>query len=58
MKAATGELSLTVITFIMIGAILTFMLWIWPLIQNSLANMWNNIGESGNGDMQTATKQG
>lgn len=44
MKAATGELNLTVITIIAIGAVLAFFMTIlWPAIQKQLQNQW---GES------------
>jgi F0F1-type ATP synthase membrane subunit b/b' len=44
MKAATGELNLTVITLIAIGAIVAFfMYFLWPRLQNSINNQWNNI---------------
>ena len=43
MKAASGELNLTVITLIAIAAVLGFFWWMWPSIQNSLEKQWNDI---------------
>ena len=43
MKAASGELNLTVITLIAIAAVLGFFWWMWPSIQNSLEEQWNDI---------------
>ncbi len=43
MKAASGELNLTVITIIAIGVVLTFFLTvIWPAIANDINNQWDN----------------
>ncbi len=46
MKAATGELNLTVITLIAIAAVIGFFWLLWPSIQNSIYKQWDNI----NGD--------
>lgn len=46
MKAATGELNLTVITLIAIAAVIGFFWLLWPGIQDSLNKQWGNI--SGN----------
>ncbi len=43
MKAATGELNLTVITLIAIAAVLAFFWFMWPSIQNSINAQWDNI---------------
>ncbi len=43
MKAATGELNLTVITLIAIGAVIAFFWLMWPNIQESIENQWNDI---------------
>ena len=44
MKAATGELNLTVITLIAIAAVIGFFTVImWPKIQGSLNNEWDKI---------------
>ena len=44
MKAASGELNLTVITLIAIGAIVAFVMgFLWPRISNSIVNQWQNI---------------
>ncbi len=47
MKAATGELNLTVITIIAVAAIIGFFWFLWPTIQNSINSQWSNIS-SGN----------
>ena len=47
MKAATGELNLTVITLIAIAAVVGFFLTImWPNIQNAINTQWSNISTS------------
>lgn len=46
MKAATGELNLTVITLIAIAAVIGFFWIMWPKIQNSLNNQWDDISNS------------
>ena len=43
MKAATGELNLTVITIIAIAAVIGFFWLLWPNIQNSINTQWSNI---------------
>ncbi|MBQ2639908.1 MAG: hypothetical protein IJF92_04005 [Bacilli bacterium] len=44
MKAASGELNLTVITIIAVGAVSLFFLnTFWPAIRNTLNNQWTNI---------------
>ncbi len=43
MKAATGELNLTVITLIAIAAVIGFFWIMWPNIQNSINSQWKNI---------------
>ncbi len=47
MKAATGELNLTVITLIAIAAVIGFFWIMWPNIQNSLNSQWENISGTG-----------
>lgn len=43
MKAATGELNLTVITIIAVGAVLTFFtVVLWPQIQKQINKSWDN----------------
>ena len=44
MKAATGELNLTVITLIAVAAVIAFFWIMWPQIKNTINNQWNNIG--------------
>ena len=43
MKAATGELNLTVITLIAIAAVIGFFWIMWPNIQGSINSQWENI---------------
>lgn len=43
MKAATGELNLTVITLIAIAAVIGFFWIMWPNIQKSINRQWDNI---------------
>ena len=43
MKAATGELNLTVITLIAIAAVIGFFWLMWPNIQESINTQWNEI---------------
>ena len=43
MKAATGELNLTVITLIAIAAVIGFFWFMWPSIRNSIGNQWDTI---------------
>ncbi len=43
MKAATGELNLTVITLIAIAAVIAFFWVMWPGIQKSINSQWNNL---------------
>ena len=42
MKAASGELNLTVITMIAIAAIIGFFWLMWPNIKNSIVGQWND----------------
>ena len=46
MKAATGELNLTVITLIAIAAVIGFFWMMWPKIQESLNTQWNSISDN------------
>ncbi len=47
MKAATGELNLTVITLIAIAAIIAFFTAVlWPAISKSVNQQWENINTS------------
>ena len=46
MKAATGELNLTVITIIAIAAVMGFFWLMWPNIQNSINSQWSNISRT------------
>jgi len=48
MKAATGELNLTVITLIAIAAVIGFFWLMWPQIKESINTQWNNISTYSN----------
>jgi hypothetical protein len=43
MKEATGEMNMTVITIIAIGAIIAFFWAMWPTIQNTIRNTWTDV---------------
>lgn len=62
MKAATGELNLTVITMIAIAAIIGFFWVMWPNIKNSINGQWNTVsgstGEGNNNGMTSAGNSG
>ena len=45
MKAATGELNLTVITLIAIAAVIGFFWIMWPGIQESLNSQWTTASD-------------
>lgn len=45
MKAATGELQLTVITMIALAAIIGFFWMMWPVIKNSIGSQWTQIND-------------
>ena len=44
MKEATGELNMTVITIVAIGAVIAFFWFMWPQIKNTITGQWNTIG--------------
>lgn len=54
MKEATGELNMTVVTIIAIGAIVAFFWVMWPQIQETITGQWDNISGcvDNNGDGQ------
>lgn len=43
MKEATGELNMTVVTIIAIGAIVAFFWFMWPTIRNTISTTWEGI---------------
>ena len=43
MKAATGELNLTVITLLALGAVIAFFWLMWPSIKNTINTQWDNL---------------
>ena len=46
MKEATGEMNMTVVTIIAIGAIIAFFWLMWPNIQNAINGQWGNISNN------------
>ena len=50
MKEATGELNMTVITIIAIGAIIAFFWVMWPKIQDTINGQWDDISDTSNVD--------
>jgi len=46
MKEATGELNMTVITIIMIGAILAFFWFMWGQIKGKVQDQWDDATDS------------
>ena len=46
MKAATGELNLTVITIIAIGAVIAFFWFMWPSIRDTIEGQWGTISDN------------
>lgn len=47
MKAATGELNLTVITIIAIAAVIGFFsIVLFPQIKNSVTDQWSNVSNT------------
>lgn len=58
MKAATGELNLTVITLIAIAAVIGFFWIMWPNIQKSINRQWDNISSDYGSNSQTPTPPG
>lgn len=47
MKAATGELNLTVITLLAIAAVIAFFWGMWPSISETINGQWTNISTYG-----------
>ena len=47
MKAATGELNLTVITLLAIAAVIAFFWLMWPQIQTTINEQWQNLSTYG-----------
>lgn len=43
MKEATGELNMTVVTIIAIGAVIAFFWVMWPRIQNTINDTWDGM---------------
>lgn len=52
MKAATGELNLTVITLIAIAAVIGFFWIMWPNIQESINSQWTTINDRDSAENQ------
>lgn len=50
MKAASGEVSLTVITIIAISLVLGFFYVMWEPIKSSITGQWNDVSNPDNTD--------
>ena len=46
MKEATGELNMTVVTIIAIGAIIALFWAMWPSISETITNTWDQTSET------------
>lgn len=44
MKEATGELNMTVVTIIAVGAVIALFWALWPSIQKTIGGTWNTVG--------------
>ena len=44
MKETSGELNMTLVTVIAVGAILAFAMWFLPDMLADISNNWNNQG--------------
>ena len=51
MKEATGELNMTVVTIIAIGAIIGFFWVMWPQISSTIDKTWNSISGNNGADV-------
>lgn len=50
MKEATGEMNMTVVTIIAIGAVIAFFWFMWNnVIKGSVQSQWNSTVTNGNG---------
>lgn len=49
MKEATGELNMTVVTLIAVGAVIGLFWLLWPTISTSLENTWNKVAGNNTG---------
>ena len=49
MKEATGEMNMTVVTIIAIGAIIAFFWLMWPKIQETISGQCGCINQCGEG---------
>lgn len=50
MKEATGEMNMTVVTIIAIGAIIAFFWIMWPSIKKTITGQFDKISECGPGE--------
>ena len=50
MKEATGEMNMTVVTIIAIGAIIAFFWFMWPQIRQTINKQWTGIKEDSGHD--------
>lgn len=60
MKEATGEMNMTVVTIIAIGAIIAFFWFMWPSIKSTISGQIGNLSDGSkcsNGQVWNETKQ-
>lgn len=60
MKAATGELNLTVITLIAIGAVIAFFWVMWDPISQAITSQWQDVStnDRNNADANVGVNNG
>ena len=51
MKEATGEMNMTLVTIIAVGAILAFFWILWPTIKNTVSGQWTGTSQDCGSDM-------
>ena len=51
MKEATGELNMTVVTIIAIGAVIAFFWFMWPQIRTTITGVWSKDIEGSKDNM-------
>ena len=51
MKEATGEMNMTVVTIIAVGAIIAFFWFMWPTIKNTISGQWGGTSKDCGPDM-------
>lgn len=54
MKAATGELNLTIITVLAISAVIAFFWLLWPRIKGGINDQWDIVNNGGHDPTATS----